>query len=234
MELVNISVKRKPTEEESEPSIDNAEKKNSDTSVDWMDNVIINKPKQKTIEKPISSLQESHNESRWINNLPNWVDRPWMFITPKLENQVSSWIDSWTGLVIDYCQLFQLHIVNTLELMDIYPFSNKKANKKLTSNQIQSLFEEMEKKGIVKWLGNEKILARVYYKSIEQWSSIIIDYLMDTGLAAEVLTFHELSNQNQEWSTLPRQDFIEIFELLVSRGRAKWIGKSKDTITIEL
>ncbi|MDH5647204.1 MAG: hypothetical protein OEZ01_14425, partial [Candidatus Heimdallarchaeota archaeon] len=95
-------------------------------------------------------------------------------------------------------------------------------------------FEEMEKKGIVKWLGNEKILARVYYKSIEQWSSIIIDYLMDTGLAAEVLTFHELSNQNQEWSTLPRQDFIEIFELLVSRGRAKWIGKSKDTITIEL
>ncbi|MFV2016774.1 MAG: hypothetical protein ACC656_15185, partial [Candidatus Heimdallarchaeota archaeon] len=85
-----------------------------------------------------------------------------------------------------------------------------------------------------KWIDDDKISARIYYHTDEEWAKKIIAYLVESGYAAEVMTFFELQKLEQEWSTLPRDELRLIFEILVNNGRAKWVGEGRDTLSFVL
>ena len=68
---------------------------------------------------------------------------------------------------------------------------------------------------------------------LNQWKEIILKFLFDSGLAAEVLTIFEFQNMEEEWSSLPRDDLIEIIDTLVDEGHARWIG-DKEAVTFKV
>ncbi len=202
----------------------------SEDSVELSESTII----EKEVENKEISKNIDEKMQQFIANIPMWVNKPFMYIKPSHPGLLNSWLDSWESLIMDYARTLKIHIINIIELQSIYPFYNKKINKKLSKSNITYIFENMETKGVVRWIDENHILVRIYYKTLEEWKNIIIKYLFDTGMAAEILTIYELENTNQEWSNLPREDLIYIIESMVKDGVANWVGKSKDAISINI
>jgi hypothetical protein len=137
-------------------------------------------------------------------------------------------------LVLDYSRSYKIHIINLPQLNTIHPFSNQEIGKALTYDQLQAIIDKMVTEGLARWTDETKISARIYYLTNKDWAGKIISYLMESGYAAEVMTFYELQKLDQEWSTLPRAELRDIFEILVTDGRAKWVGEGKDTLSFIL
>ncbi len=220
-----MSVKERPRKEKKDIS-KVVDKK--DTITKPSEPIQVNKQKIEVVseQKVVNKLEE------FINNLPGWVNKPWMFIQPTHAGHLQSWKESWKTLIIDYSSHFKLHIISIIELQDQFPFNNNKIRKQLTKPQLDIIVNDMVENGLAKWIDDHHIIVRVYYKTNEQWKEIIVAYLFDTGYAAEVLTFYELQNMGEDWSTLPISEFVEIFDTLVEEGRAKWVGSTKDSFKL--
>ncbi|MCE7736352.1 MAG: hypothetical protein GPJ54_15835 [Candidatus Heimdallarchaeota archaeon] len=249
-----MSIKERPREKKE----DKKEKSEDSKKInDWLDNVDMEKienktieaePKQETITKPentvispkvdeeivITEIVEVAPVDIFLIKMPPWVKKPWMYVKPTHEHQLSSWLDSWQGLVLDYSRSYKIHIVNLSELNTKYPFTNQEIGKILTYDQLQTIIDKMVTEGLARWIDETKISARIYYLTNKDWASRVMAYLMESGYAAEVMTFFELQGLEQEWSTLPRAELRDIFDILVMDGRAKWVGEGKDTLSFIL
>lgn len=220
----------------------NKEKEKEETVDSWLNNSEV-KAKSRVIEKTETKIQQTSTpiqkqtpdlKALFLASLPDWVNKPWMYVQPTHEGHLKSWKESWKTMIIDYSSHFKLHIISVVELMDEFPFNNKKVRKQISKKQMDTIIDEMVEQGLAKWIDEHHIVVRVFYKTTEQWKEIMVAYLFDRGYAAEVITFFELKNMEQEWSTLPFDEFFEIFELLVKEGRAKWADTKKDSIKLEI
>lgn len=182
---------------------------------------------QKTPVKEVDPYEQ------FLLQVPSWTKKPWMYIQPKHEGQLTSWVDAWSNLILDYCRLLVKHVLSIPELQTVEPFHNSTASKKLSQDQLITIFNSMESKGLSKWLDDNKIRVHIYYRTLEEWAEQMFDHLMNTGKAAEILTFFELEQMGQEWSSLPRESLIEVIEILISKNKAKYATKNKDAIQIE-
>lgn len=256
-----MSMKERPRErKEVNEKIEEETKEETDESVnEWLDNIEIEPEKsekeiteEKTIPDIIENSKTQENEitkveiekftevqeepemDLFIVKLPVWVNKPWMYVQPTHPNQLGSWINSWTTVILDYSRSYRIHIINLTQLMKIYPFSNSKVSKDLTLSQLDKIVDTMVNEGLAKWLDENRVSARIYYLTNQQWAEKIMKFLISSGYAAEIMTFFELQKLDQEWSTLPKSELEEIFELLVFDGRAKWVGDGKDTVSFVL
>ncbi|MHA1303265.1 MAG: hypothetical protein ACTSPI_06145, partial [Candidatus Heimdallarchaeaceae archaeon] len=105
------------------------------------------------------------------DNLPDWVNKPWMYITPKKSQQINSWLDSWSAVLLDYTKKLVIHVVNVNSLRETYPFSNKKIRKELTIDQIRNIIDYLETKGFAVWIEDktgffERLFAKLFGKPL--------------------------------------------------------------------
>ncbi|MHA2172241.1 MAG: hypothetical protein ACXAB7_20400 [Candidatus Kariarchaeaceae archaeon] len=235
-----MSVKERPKKNKEETS----ESKKSKIVDEWLDNVSVDDvdPKLQT-ETVVDSTPKTEEITQkdlerrtheFQSTLPSWTSKPWMYVQPTNQSQLKSWLDSWSKVILEFSRIMTIHVININELITIHPFKNNQNNKQLTNDQVLVIVDDMVSSQQAKWLDDNQILVRIYFKTNDQWSSIIMKHLMDTGLAAEVLTLYELEKLNQDWSSLPRQELVEIFDILVSKNRAQWVGDSKDALTFIL
>jgi len=260
LELDEMSIKERPAKKKEG---EKAKSEDSDQNIlDWLDDadseVNVAKPSEKKkveftpenvkisdqvkpqeLEKTTIEVGEVKNDTKtnlqiFMENLPRWLSKPWMYIQPQLENQVVSWTDSWKTIILDYSRLQQIHVVNLSELRSSHPFANSSTNKTMSKKSLEFILDQMMIQGLAKWLDDHKLIARIKYKTDDEWSEIIYDFLVDTGYAAEILTLYEIEKIDQEWTTIPRDELVLIFDLLVNKGRAEWIGETKDTLRFNL
>ncbi|RMG26134.1 MAG: hypothetical protein D6732_21565 [Methanobacteriota archaeon] len=230
MELADMSIKEraKKYQKKDEP----LEKQKEDKVVEQpleTPQETLKEPPQETLKEP-SQVTKITPEILFEQQIPSWVNKPWMYIKPSNPAQLNSWIEGWKTLLLDYCRIFVKHIVNLIELQREHPFRNRKNGKALTLPQLTAIIDSMVDEGIAKWLDENKILARIYYKPIDQWADEIYQYLLDTGKAAEVLTFLEFKNMDTDWSSLPDEDLKEILRKFVAEGKAQFVSKEEDAI----
>ena len=188
-------------------------------------------PLDRSLETPVTGERAVKAREEFEKELPKWVNAPWMYITPRKEQQMKSWLESWGNVLLDYSKFFVKHIININDLRKEYPFQNKKINKALTLDQIRKIVDYLVEKGLARWL-NEKIMlrVRVYWRTNEEWADIMLEYLLNTGRIVEVLSLFDLTQLNQEWSYLPREDLVKVCQILVDRGIARWYNKQKTII----
>ncbi|MHA2092543.1 MAG: hypothetical protein ACW98K_16985 [Candidatus Kariarchaeaceae archaeon] len=235
-----MSVKERPKKNKEESS----ETKKSKTVDEWLDNVSVDEVdpmlQTETVVDSTPKVEEITQEDlerrtqKFQSTLPSWTSKPWMYVQPTNQSQLKSWLDSWSKVILEFSRIMTIHVININELITIHPFKNNQNSKQLTNDQVLIIVDDMVSSQQAKWLDENKILVRIYFKTNDQWSGIIMKHLMDTGLAAEVLTLYELEKLNQDWSSLPRQELVEIFDILVSKNRAQWVGDSKDALTFIL
>jgi hypothetical protein len=185
-------------------------------------------------KEDISKEQRAILEVEFEDSLPKWVKAPWMYIRPKKEDQVESWLESWSAIVLDYSRIFVIHIININELRSEFPFNNSKISKRLTIEQVREIVDHLVKQNIAKWLDEKtKTRARIYWKANEEWADELLDFMIETGRVVEIHSLYDLTQLEEKWSNLPADDLIIVCEMLVEKKVARWLNKDKTIIQFE-
>ncbi|MHA1591837.1 MAG: hypothetical protein ACTSUP_05155 [Candidatus Heimdallarchaeaceae archaeon] len=192
-------------------------------------------PVVKAITKvDLSKEQRAFLEVEFEDSLPKWVKAPWMYIKPKKESQVESWLESWSAIVLDYSRIFVIHIININEIRNVHPFNNTINNKKMSLKQVREVIDHLVKQSVAEWLDEKtKTRARIYWKTNEEWADNLLDFMIETGRVVEIHSLFDLSQLQQQWSDLPADDLIIVCEMLVENQVAKWLNKEKTIIQFE-
>ncbi|MHA1221876.1 MAG: hypothetical protein ACTSSG_02615 [Candidatus Heimdallarchaeaceae archaeon] len=192
-------------------------------------------PVQKVyVTEDISKDQRAMLELEFEEALPKWIKAPWMYIKPKKETDVESWLESWSAIVLDYTRIFVIHIININDLRNVHPFKNKKIGKKLTIEQVRDIIDHLVKQNFAKWLDEKtKTRARIYWKSNEEWADELLKFMIETGRVVEIHSLYDLTQLKEKWSTLPADDLIIVCEMLVEKKVARWLNKDKTIIQFE-
>ncbi|MHA1347218.1 MAG: hypothetical protein ACTSVO_14805 [Candidatus Heimdallarchaeaceae archaeon] len=182
----------------------------------------------------LSKEQRAFLEVEFEDSLPKWVKAPWMYIKPKKESQVESWLESWSAIVLDYSRIFVIHIININEIRNVHPFKNTENNKKMSLGQVREVIDHLVNQSVAKWLDEKtKTRARIYWKANEEWADNLLDFMIETGRVVEIHSLFDLSQLQQQWSDLPADDLIIVCEMLVEKKVAKWLNKEKTIIQFE-
>ncbi len=186
------------------------------------------------VKEDLSKDQRAVLELEFEEELPAWVKRPWMYIKPKKDDQVESWLQSWSAIVLDYSRIFVIHIININDLRSVHPFNNKELGKRLTLAQVRSVIDHLVQQNIARWLDEDtKTRARIYWKSNDEWADALLDFMIETGRVVEVHSLYDLTQMNEKWGNLPADDLIIVCEMLVERKVARWLNKEKTIIQFE-
>ena len=82
-----------------------------------------------------------------------------------------------------------------------------------------------------KWI-NKKEALRVYWKSIEEWVSVIENWALDHAIF-DVIMVPDIRNSDQEFAQLPVEDLREIFKKIEKQGKADMVEINKDQFGIK-
>jgi len=172
--------------------------------------------------------------AEFTRNLPAWINKPWMYVKPTHEGHLASWYESWKNLILSYTEQLTQHIINIYDLQEIHPFTNKNSGRELTSDQLRYLIEEMISENLAKWLSEERIRARIYFKTDEELAAMLYQFTLDEGYALDVMTFYELKKFDQPWAVLPDEELRSVLNILVKQDKAEWVGSEHDTVQFKI
>jgi len=161
-----------------------------------------------------------------FHNLPPFFTSQPVLDTKK--KQLSLWCD----LVLDYVRHFKLHELDLNEIGNTALFSNKQIKRRASQPFIVEIFEYIVNKGKAAWLpGKKRIL--VYWRSPEEWGSIIYNYIRENSMIGVVCTYYELREseevENQAFFQLEPSIFEQALKSLENTQKAKLLnvgGKS--------
>jgi len=171
----------------------------------------------------------------FVQQVPEWTRKPFMYIIPKNERMKESWLEKWGDLVLLYCRTTISHVIALEELRTLEPFTNGNHGKKISLEQMQFLIDDLIRKELAKWLDDSKLRARIYYKTLEEFAEMLIKYIFDRGLDTEYLiTLKELRGFEQEWSSLPDEDLDELLKILEKQKKVKPMDKQREAFSFNL
>ncbi len=186
------------------------------------------------VKDDLSKDQRAVLELEFEDALPKWIKAPWMFIKPQKGDQIESWLESWSAIVLDYTRIFVIHVININDLRTVHPFNNKKIGKRLSIEQVRDVIDHLVNQNIARWLDEDtKTRARIYWKSNDEWADKLLDFMIETGRVVEIHSLFDLTQLEENWSGLPADDLIIVCEMLVERKVARWLNKDKTIIQFE-
>ena len=158
----------------------------------------------------------------WQFNFP-----PFFTIQPNLETRKIQ-LETWSTLIIDYCCFKKIASLNLGKMINEPIFFNKKIDRQLTNESLQVILDFMQAKGTIEWMNKERTDCFIYWKTAEEWSSIIHNWAKETGQLNTTLTFYEIleedMNSNQPFYKMDLKLFIKILNHLNSQAKAEIIG----------
>ncbi|UYP45180.1 hypothetical protein NEF87_001465 [Candidatus Lokiarchaeum ossiferum] len=157
------------------------------------------------VKSPYEKLLEIHD----------WIEAPqygFMYSTPnkkKNKQDFESWREEWSQVLLDYAHVGLIHIIYPKRLLTEKPFNKFIDRKKAISILAEALID----KDLAKWVGDKpkkKEELRVYWKSIEEWTTLIEDWAKNNAIFDMVMV-PDIRNSETEFSNLPEEDLKIIF-----------------------
>lgn len=123
----------------------------------------------------------------WQYNFP-----PFFTIQPNEATRAKQ-LSAWRSLVLDYCQKNRITVLDIREAAASSPlFHNKRIERQLDEEEILIVLRELEKHGNLEWTDKSKRRCSVYWRSPEEWGSLIYQFAKENGLTNTVCTIYEL------------------------------------------
>ncbi|MFX0162307.1 MAG: hypothetical protein ACFE68_03080 [Candidatus Hodarchaeota archaeon] len=184
------------------------------------------------VERP-PVVEEKEREERRVSEaikeiLPPWIDKPWMYIKPEKADHLESWLNDWGDFLVDLCRVMVKHVVNLMHLRSRFPFKNPICKKNLTLNHMQDVGEYLVSSERAAWWDSGRLRLRVYWMALEEWAEEIFQWAFERG--ETVVTFFDLVNAGERWSSLPPRDLKAVCEILVKKGQARWLDDKKKSL----
>jgi len=180
------------------------------------------------IEKELSPYEKILEAYPWLEkkryefmyNIPN---------QKKKLNDYQSWRKEWSKVFFDYARYAILHIIYVKQIAAEKPFSRFEDRQKA----IKEIADELVSQGIAKFITKKKEKLRVYWKSLDNWADEIYNWAYELGKLNPILLF-EIRDAKLEFSTLPKEDLEEIFNILARNQRAKVLKLEEGQIALKI
>lgn len=72
-------------------------------------------------------------------------------------------------------------------------FNNTAIKRRLPDEAISTVLEDLQSRGNLEWIDKSRKRAHVYWRSPEEWGSLIYTFVKDRGMVNTVCTFYELT-----------------------------------------
>uniref|UniRef100_A0A8C3HV63 Vacuolar protein-sorting-associated protein 25 n=1 Tax=Chrysemys picta bellii TaxID=8478 RepID=A0A8C3HV63_CHRPI len=118
---------------------------------------------------------------------------PFFTLQPNVDTRQKQ-MTAWCSLVLSYCRLNKQYTMTVMEAQESPLFHNRKLQRKLPTESIQVVLEELRKKGNLEWLDKNKSSFLIMWRRPEEWGKLIYQWVSKNGLTNSVFTLYELSN----------------------------------------
>ena len=99
----------------------------------------------------------------------------------------------WIIDISDYCRRHGLTTIDVKELSESSLFNNTAIKRRLSAEAIVIILQNLETRGNLEWIDKTKNRAHIYWRSPEEWGSLIYTYVKGRGMINTVCTFYELT-----------------------------------------
>jgi len=141
------------------------------------------------------------------------------------ENQRKKQIELWGNLVLAFMKAINKTEMDVITTLDTPLFNNKKLQRRLRKMDAEMIIDNLVATNNAKWLDDQKIRARIIWRTPEQWGTIIYKYIDGIGQNGNVLTFEELINgdevKKQPFYKIQPDVFLEAVLDLQTKGKAR-------------
>ncbi|XP_014782407.1 vacuolar protein-sorting-associated protein 25 [Octopus bimaculoides] len=155
----------------------------------------------------------------WQYNFP-----PFFTIQPNFDTRKKQ-LEAWCYLILDYCKYHKIYCLDVTESQSSVLFYNKKLNRKLSTDSLMTILDELKKKGHLEWTDKSKRQFTVVWRSHEEWGKLIYKYITDNGMTDTMCTFYELTSGedtvNKEFHGLEKPLLIKALKTLENEGKAE-------------
>ena len=147
-----------------------------------------------------------------MNNLK---EVPWQydfppFFTLQLNDKTRlKQLEAWCDLVLLYCKINRIFILDLIETQTSDLFYNKKIDRKLSLEVIQLIVDELVRTGKAEWISVEAAVSKkkqeqqqptraiILWHTVDEWAKLIYDYVCNQSLQNTVCTYYELTEADE-------------------------------------
>ncbi len=180
------------------------------------------------IEKEVTPYE------RLLESYP-WLEEKryeFMYTIPQQKknlNDYQSWRKEWSKVFFDYARYAILHVIYIKQIAAEKPFSNFEDRQ----NAIKNIADELVAQGIARFLTKKKESLRVYWRSLDSWADEIYTWAYEMGRLDPIMLF-EIRDARLEFSTLPKEDLEEIFNILARNRKGKVLKLEEGQIAFKI
>lgn len=106
-------------------------------------------------------------------------------------------------------------------------FANPTISRELNPQFVRTILVDLQRTGNAAPLDKNKSRWEVYWHTLEEWASIVYDYVSGRGFTGSVLTLYELSQgedtESEEFHGLEHGVLIKVLKTLEGQGRCELI-----------
>ncbi|XP_042199289.1 vacuolar protein-sorting-associated protein 25 [Callorhinchus milii] len=158
----------------------------------------------------------------WQYNFP-----PFFTLQPNVNTQHKQ-LAAWCSVVLAYFRYHKLHQLDVLEAQESQLFNNKRIQRKLSTEAIQVVLEDLRKKGNLEWIDKNKTRCLIMWRRPEEWGKLVYQWVSKNGMTNSVFTLYELSNgddtEGEEFHGLEEWLLIRALQALQSEHKAEIIS----------
>ena len=161
------------------------------------------------------------------------IEWPWQYsfppfftLQPHVDTRAKQ-IAAWKSLVLEYYRITKQAIVDVREVHTNPLFNNTNINRRLPSEAVLVILEELGKSGNASPLDKSKQRWLIYWHTLEEWGDIIYNWAQESGFNGSVCTLFELTQgedtTEQEFHGLDTEVLIRSLRMLEIAKKAELI-----------
>ncbi|VVC43728.1 ESCRT-II complex, Vps25 subunit, N-terminal winged helix,Winged helix-turn-helix DNA-binding [Cinara cedri] len=146
---------------------------------------------------------------------------PFFTIQPNLETRKKQ-LDAWRSLVLDYCRLHKIFIIDVREGEHLPLFNNTAISRKLSPQAINTVLEVLLSTGNAGMVDkSSRSRWYVYWHTVDEWATIVYKWAQDNAMVNTVCTFYELTNSSGDLNGLDEGILVKALKVLEKRQLAE-------------
>ncbi|XP_064598356.1 vacuolar protein-sorting-associated protein 25-like [Liolophura sinensis] len=152
---------------------------------------------------------------------------PFFTIQPNSDTRKKQ-LEAWCSLVLNYHKQRKVYSLDVNEAQDSPLFHNKKISRKLSSDGINIVLEELLKSGHLEWQDKSRKKCLIMWRTPEEWGSLIYKWASDNNMTGSVCTLFEITkgedSSNQEFHGLEEWLLLRALKTLEVDRKAELMG----------
>lgn len=136
-------------------------------------------------------------------------------------------VSAWRNLVLEYFKASKKSTLDIREANTLPVFNNTNINRKLDPTFLSVILSDLQRTGNAAPIDKHKNRWEIYWHTLEEWGSIIYNYVSGKGFVNTVMTLYELSEgedvHDEEFFGLESEVLIKALRKLESRGKCELI-----------